>query len=95
MRSFGLAPISTTQQTSTGTADVKTINVPSGCSAVVLTAETNSARITFDGSTPGAGNGIVLPSGGMPFLIPTRRSSKIMFASVAAANCILDCAFFG
>lgn len=86
-------PISTVQVTSTGTADVHTVTPPANCSALLLTVETTAARMVFDGSTPGAANGLLCPTGLAPVLIPVGPGSTIKFASSAAAASIVDIAY--
>jgi hypothetical protein len=84
----------TAQATSTGTADVKTITPPKGASSALITVETTSARMTFDGSTPSSGNGIVVPTAALPLLIPVGVGCTIKFAATAAANSVVDVAWF-
>jgi hypothetical protein len=89
-----LAPINTQQATSTSTADPKTITTPVGTTAVLISALTTSARITFDGTAPASTNGVILPAGALPLLIPLRRSVAIKFASTAGTSSVLDVASF-
>lgn len=76
------------QQTSTGTADVKTLAPPAGAVACMLTVTTNPARITLDGTTPTASNGLLVPTGAMPLPLSVARTMK--FVSSIAANSIVD-----
>jgi hypothetical protein len=91
---FGLAPLSTVQQTSTGTGDTKTITAPLGAAAALIGVETTDARVTFDGSAPTAGNGVVFKQGAQPVLLPIRKGVQIKFAATAAANSVMGVAFF-
>jgi hypothetical protein len=79
------------QQTSTGTADVKSFSTPSNAVACYVSATTNPARLTVDGTTPSATNGIVVPAGALPFELRAVQALKV--ASTAAANSIVDVAF--
>lgn len=73
--------------TSTGTADVKVITPPPNATACMIVAETTAARVTFDGSTPAAANGLPIPVGASPLYVPL--GTAIKFVSQAAANSIL------
>ena len=86
-------PISTAQATSTGTGDVHTLTIPARCSAALITVETTAARVTLDGSAPGAGNGLVFPIALSPVLVPIGPGTTIKFASSAAGNSIVDVAY--
>lgn len=61
---------STVQLVSSGTADVKTVAIPSSASAVFLSVEGTDARVTFDGSTPGSANGVIYPAAAVPAFLP-------------------------
>ncbi len=74
------------QATSTGTADIKTITLPVGTSAILISVETTNARVTFDGTNPSASNGQVFPFGQMPAYLPIGGGVVVKFASTAAAN---------
>lgn len=77
-------------QTSTGTADKKTITKAAGATAMVLSAKTTNARVTFDGTDPGAGvaPGLIVVAGAQPLLLPF--ATDIEFVSEAAANSELN-----
>lgn len=79
--------------TSTGTADIKTLAAPPGATAVLLSVQTNAARVSFDGNNPGAGAapGVVFPVGVQPFIIPIDGDLK--FASNIAGNSTVDALF--
>lgn len=64
---------------------------PAGCSVVWLCAETNNARVTFDGSDPSGANAasIVIPTGGL-FPFPFSIDTPIRHVSTAAAHSILQ-----
>lgn len=85
MKPSTLVPISFEQLASTGTADVKTATVPTGASAVLVTVETTSARVTFDGAAPDATHGHVFPKDVEPVLLPVGPGATIKVASTAAA----------
>lgn len=76
--------------TSTGTADIQTLTKPPGATAMILSAKTNNARVTFDGTNPGvsAAPGLVIIAGAQPWFAPF--ATDIEFASEAAANCELN-----
>ena len=80
----------TVQITSTGTADVKTATPTElNAAGALITAETNPARLTVDGSTPSATNGHFVPTGMGPILI-LLSSDVLKVVSTTAANSILN-----
>lgn len=76
--------------TSTGTADKKTITRPSRANAMILSVVTTSARATFDGTDPGAGvaPGLVIVAGAQPVFLPF--ATDIEFVSNTAGNSELN-----
>lgn len=76
------------QQTSTGTADVKTFTKPALATACFITVETTNARVTFGGDTPDASNGLIVLKDSQPLYFPV--AADIKFVSTAAANCIVN-----
>jgi hypothetical protein len=86
-----LAPTATAphaQTTSTGTADVHTLTAPPGAKFVMLGCLTNGCYFTVDGSTPTAANGMPLPSGALPILLPVNGDIKVCSQAAAAASVI-------
>jgi hypothetical protein len=80
------------QVTSTGTADVKTVGVPSSASAFLVSVETNGCRVTLDGSTPGATSLLIATTATFgPVTIPcvSWQGNTLKVASNAAANSIV------
>lgn len=63
-------PGAASQIAPTSTTDTKTYTAPAGTSAVLIGVETTDARITFDGTTPTATNGLVYPKALSPVLVP-------------------------
>lgn len=83
-------------QSSAGTGTVVPVNIPKGTSAVILSAATNSAIVTFDGTTPTATVGHTIPNTGAnpPVLIPITSSATLQFcSSQAAAASVLTVTF--
>lgn len=76
--------------TSTGTANKQTITKPPGANGMFLSAKTNNARVTFDGTDPGAGAapGLIIAAGAQPVFFPF--ATDIEFVSEAAANSELN-----
>lgn len=72
--------------TSTGTADVKTLSLDSSTSAILLSVETNDARVTFDGTTPSATNGHIFPKSAIPALLAVGPATAIKWISTAAGD---------
>lgn len=83
-------PIGQVQATSTGTGNEQTLTPPSDASACMVSVETTSARITFDGSTPAVGNGHVFPTAQVPQTLLIGAGSTIKFISTAAANSVVN-----
>lgn len=77
---------------SSGVANVQTITLAGNTSAVFITVETTSARVTFDGSDPSAANApsIVIPAAGVPIMIPVGGGTVIKWVSTAAAASIVQ-----
>ena len=81
------------QVTSTGTGDAHALTVPAGARAVLISVETTDARVTFDGSAPGATLGHVVKAGVNPVVLPVGGSGiapSVKFASTAAAASIVN-----
>lgn len=93
MRPSAHRPISTTQVTSTGTADVKTATAPTSTGGCYITVETNAARVTLDGSAPSSSNGIVIQKDSAPCYMPLKSGTVIKAASTIAANSIVNVAW--
>lgn len=80
----------TTQKTSTGTGDVQTWTPPDTITHVLLSVETTDARVTCDGSTPGATNGHIVPRSALPLYLPVGRNSLIKHVSTGGTSAILN-----
>jgi hypothetical protein len=78
------------QQTSASTADVKTLTPPTAfkAHACLITVETTSARVTFNGDAPDATHGQLVQAGQAPLYLPFARPIKA--ASSAAAASIVN-----
>lgn len=76
--------------TSSGTGNKQTITKPSRANAMLLSAVTTSARVTFDGTDPGAGvaPGLVIVAGAQPVFLPF--ASDIEFVANTAGNSELN-----
>lgn len=76
--------------TSTGTGNKQTITKPKNATSMMLSAKTNNARVTFDGTDPGAGAapGLIVVAGAQPVFFPF--ATDIEFVSEAAANAELN-----
>lgn len=92
-------PISTVRNSSAdvGTANVKTHTPPSGAgiggvSACLISVETTSARMTFDGSDPGAASAPshVFPKDQLPQLYLLGPGSVIKWCSTDAAASVVQ-----
>lgn len=89
------------QGSSANTATPATVGTPKAstgaqkASAVYLSARTNNAYVTFDGSVPTAANGLEVVAGAQPVRLPLPPESvDIKFCSAnAAAASILNALF--
>jgi hypothetical protein len=72
----------------TTTADVKTIAPPAGAVACMVTVETNSARLSFNGVDPASSNGMVFPKDVAPVYLPFAVTIKAV--STAAGNAVTN-----
>jgi hypothetical protein len=79
------------QTTSTGTADVKTVTPPTTATAFMVSIETNAARVTLDGSAPGATSLLLPTTGSQGLILPIGfpAGGSIKFASSIAANSVV------
>jgi hypothetical protein len=93
MRPSTRQPLSTAQATSTGTADVKTLAGPPTASCCYVNVSTTDARVTLDGSTPSATNGLIFKTGLAPIRLDIGSTTAIKFVSTAAANSVVDVAW--
>ena len=78
------------QKTSTGTGDVQTATPPTNGPPrfCILTVETTSARVTFDGSAPASNNGHVIPAGALPWQCLV--APVIKFASTGGTSSVVN-----
>jgi hypothetical protein len=74
------------EQSSPDAATARTFTAPRGARAALISVVTTPARVTLDGSTPSASNGLVLPVG--VHEIPVGRTIKI--TSTATAACLVN-----
>lgn len=79
------------QSTSANTGDVQTITRPEAATACYVTASTTAARLTFDGSTPSATEGLVVPTGQLFDF--SFDNAAIKHASTAGTASVLDVAW--
>lgn len=95
MKPSTMLAISTSRDSSPDTATVRTITPPRNASAVLITVETTSARVTFDNSDPSAANAPshVIPTAQVPVFIPIGAGSVIKWISTAAAASVLQATF--
>lgn len=77
------------QQSSPDTTTDVTFTRPKGANACFITVETTAARITFDGSDPGAANGHKWPIDAIPTLV-LFRGPAIRAASTAGTASLIS-----
>lgn len=76
----------------TASGDVKTLTLNKNTSAILLTVETTNARVTFDGSDPGAASAPsnVFPKDSIPVLVPIGCGEVVKWCSTAAAASVVQ-----
>lgn len=101
MKPSTYVPISTVRDTSPDTATVKTLTPPSGSGAIggkggvsafLITVETTSARVTFDGSDPSAASAPshVIPTAQIPLLVLCGPGSTVKWVSTAGTSSVVQ-----
>lgn len=76
------------QQTSTGTADVKTFTAPKDAVAFLIDVVTTDAWLTLDGTTPTTSNRALIKKDQNPLYVGVGKDVKV--AASAAANSIVS-----
>ena len=82
-----------TQLTTGAGNTVQSLVLEGSCSALLLSARTGSAYITFDNSTPASTNGLELQAAAQPILIPlgyNMNNSHTLKVIGSAASTILN-----
>lgn len=79
--------------TSTGTADIKTATIPKGTSAIEITVETTPARVTFDGSDPSAGVGLICQHAQNPWFLPVGQGCTFKVVSTGGTSSVVQLAY--
>ena len=87
--------VSQASATSANTSDFKTLTPPESAAAMLVSVETTSCRMSFDGNNPSASNGVLVPTTtGGPVVVPVvgigGRGSKVIAVSTAAANSVVN-----
>lgn len=74
------------------TSTVSTLTAPAGAAGVILTVETTSARVTFDGTDPAAASAPshVIPKDQLPLFLPIGSGTVIKWVSTAAAVSVVQ-----
>jgi hypothetical protein len=79
---------------SSGTSDTQTATVPLGTSAILLTVETTSSRMTLtSGGDPTSTTGLIVQAGQMPWFIPVGQGCTFKFASTAGTASVIQLAY--
>lgn len=80
------APLGIGQATSTGTANVQTLNAPASAKGFLYSVFTNGIYFTVDGSTPSSSNGLHAPAGTAPVFIPFGKNISFVSDNVAGST---------
>lgn len=76
--------------TPTTTSDIKTYTIPVGASAFYISVGTTDATMTFDGSDPTGGTGVLYIAKGTTQLILLGGGTQIRAVSTASANAVIS-----
>lgn len=68
----------------------QTLTPAAGARAVLLTATTQDAIVTFDGTTPATSNGIRVPKALLPVRLPIPKQGQAIKVLGAAASSVVD-----
>jgi len=68
-----------------------TLNIPTGCSEVLVQATVQNIRYTVNGTNPTASSGFVLISGNDPISIPVTKNTVLKFISESAGAILQHC----
>lgn len=79
------AVLGRSHKSSTGIADPGTLTVPDGARAFMISTSA-SALLTLDGTAPATNVGLLIPTGFLPFPIPTVGSAVKVAGNGAAAE---------
>lgn len=79
---------------SNNASDVATATVPNGCSAIQITVETTSCRMTLTAAgDPTSNVGRILQKDQMPWFMPIGQGCTIKFASTAGTVSVIQLAY--
>lgn len=91
---YSLAAISEERLVSTGPSDMKTATVPKGTSAIYITVESTSCRMTFSNAgDPTTTTGLIVQKDQMPWFMPIGQGAYPRFASTAGTNSVIQIAY--
>lgn len=82
------AASSQAQDSSPDASTTKTLTPPAGALACMVTAETTTARVTFNGTVPSSSNGLVVQVAAAPLYLPF--AEPITWRSTAGTASILN-----
>lgn len=79
---------------SSGSSDTQTATVPAGTSAIEITVETTSCRMTLTaGGDPTSNTGLIVQKDQMPWFIPIGQGCTFKFASTAGTASVIQLAY--
>jgi hypothetical protein len=80
--------------TSANSSSTATATIPAGCSAIMLTIETTSARMTLTSAgDPTSSTGLIVQKDQMPWFIPIGQGCTFKFASTAGTASVIQLAY--
>lgn len=79
---------------SANSSDTKTATIPAGTSAIEITVETTSCRMTLNATgDPTSTTGLIVQAGQMPWFIPVGQGCTFKFASTAGTASVIQLAY--
>lgn len=79
---------------SANASDTQTATIPPGTSAIEVTVETTSCRMTLTPTgDPTSNTGLIVQKDQMPWFLPIGQGVTLKFASTAGANSVIQLAY--
>ena len=79
--------------TSSNASDTQTASIPRGTSAIEITVETTACRVTFDGSDPAGGIGLIVQAAQNPWFLPVGQGIVLKVVSTGATTSVAQIAY--
>lgn len=90
MKHFSMSPQAAVTGTCSSTTVGVVVKLPAGISAFQIGVETVNARVTLDGTTPTATNGLIYYAGVSPVLVPCSHDAVITYVATGAGTSVVQ-----